>query len=118
MIAMLEPRSTTPPAVPLRDVPLSEGAHAALSAAKNVRDLIGRLLADGLAGDAAQVLVHVLPKRYAIAWACECIRLDAQRAPLSAADRACLEDAERWLADDRDENRRAAAAHAAAQNYK
>jgi hypothetical protein len=114
MVATLEPNSTVVAAELMRDMPLSEDAAPLLASARNPRDLIDKLLAAGLASDAVRVLLRALPKRYAIAFVCDCVRKDAGIKPLAAADAACLEIAEAWLVDDSDAKRREAAARAEA----
>jgi hypothetical protein len=117
MVAALEPTSTTKIEDIARGVTFSGPARALLSESRNPRDLLGRLLAKGLAYDAARLVVRALPKPYCVAWTCECIRSDAARRPLGSADALCLESAEAWLRDDADESRRLAADRAAAANY-
>jgi hypothetical protein len=89
---------------------LSADARARLDAALNVRRYVDRLLSDGLEADAIDVLVHVLPKRYAIAWGLECLQQAGLGDPAAdPVDRSAMAAAQRWLSDPTDENRRAAA---------
>ena len=89
---------------------LSADARARLDAALNVRRYVDRLLTDGLEADAIDVLVHVLPKRYAIAWGLECLQRSGLGDPeADPVDRSAMAAAQRWLTDPTDENRRAAA---------
>ena len=89
---------------------LSADARSRLDAALNVRRYVDRLLADGLEADAIDVLVHVLPKRYAIAWGLECLHQSGLGDPAAdPVDRSAMAAAQRWLSDPTDENRRAAA---------
>ena len=108
MVAALDPTSTIIPADLMRDLPLSDDGARLLPTARNPRELIDRLLAAGLAADAMRVLLRELPKRYAIAFLCDCIRKDAGATPLPPIDQACLESAEAWLVDDSDAKRRIA----------
>ncbi len=62
--------------------------------------------------DAVKFLAHALPKREAIWWACVCVR--AAGTNLAPKGTAALAAAEKWVADPKEENRRAAAAAAQA----
>jgi hypothetical protein len=87
---------------------LSEAARQRLDPSVNVRAFIDRLCAEGLHSDAVDVLTHLLPKQYCVAWACECVQeLNAHGAG-TPADIAALSVTKRWLADPSEENRRAA----------
>ena len=68
--------------------------------------------------DAVRLLMRALPKRYAVAWVCECFRRDAEREALSEEEAACVRCAETWIAEDSDANRRAGAERAEAMEYK
>ena len=114
MVATLEPNSAVVPAELMRDMPLSDDAAPLLARARNPRDLIDLLLAAGRTTDALRVLLRALPKRYAIAFVCDCIRRDAGITPLSPVDAACLASAEAWLVDDSDAKRRDAGERAEA----
>ncbi len=114
MVATLEPNSTVIPAELMRDMPLSDEAAPLLASARNPRDLIDKLLSLGLASDAVRVLLRALPKRYAIAFVCDCVRKSAGIKPLPPVDAGCLEVAEAWLVDDSDAKRREASARAEA----
>jgi hypothetical protein len=70
---------------------------------------IEELIERGEQADALGVAARALPKRYVVAWACECLK--SVLADLSTAndvDRAGLAVAQQWLADPTEENRRAA----------
>jgi hypothetical protein len=87
---------------------LSDAARQRLDPSVNVRAFIDRLCAEGLHSDAVDVLTHLLPKQYCVAWACECVQeLNAHGAG-TPADIAALSVTKRWLADPSEENRRAA----------
>lgn len=117
MTVSLESDATELPTELLLAVKLSDGARPVAATARNARELVDRLVELGLAIDAARVLVAALPKRYAIAWVCECIRREAGRAPLSPIDAGCVESAEAWLLDDGEERSRLAFERAAAARY-
>jgi hypothetical protein len=117
MVAALESTSTIKTEDIARGVNFSADARAMIGESRNPRDFLGRLLAKGLAYDAARVVVRALPKPYCVAWACECIRMEAAKKPLSSEDMGCLESAEAWLHTDGDESRRLAAERAEAANF-
>lgn len=117
MVAALESTSTIKTEDIVRGVKFTADARAMLSESRNPRDFLGRLLAKGLAYDAARVVVRALPKPYCVGWACECIRMEAAKKPLSPAEMGCLESAEAWLRSDGDESRRLAAERAEAANF-
>jgi len=73
-----------------------------------VRAFLDGLLADGLLSDSLDVIAHLLPKRYAIAWACECLQASLAEGDAGAVDRSAIATAQRWLKDPTEENRRAA----------
>lgn len=90
-------------------VALSGGALTILAGGANVRRCLDQLLDRGLPADALVLVARVLPKRYVVAWACECFKSVLAGSPVvSAADRAGLALAQQWLADPAEENRRAA----------
>ncbi len=62
--------------------------------------------------DAVRFLAHALPKREAVWWACVCARAAVANPPAKAA--AALQAAEKWVADPKEEHRRAAGAAAQA----
>lgn len=117
MVAALEPQSTVRIEDLAHGLAFSETARTMAREARNPRDLLVRLLAKGLAYDAARLVVRALPKPYCVAWACECIRSEISRRPLSPPEVSCLESAEAWLREDGDASRRLAADRAAAANY-
>ena len=86
---------------------LSDDARDRLRPELNVRRYLDALLADGMRADAIDVLSHALPKRYAIAWALECLQ-SADPATVSPIDRTALAAVQRWLQDPSEANRRAA----------
>ena len=87
---------------------LSDAARARLDPAVNVRAFIDRLCSEGLHSDAVDILTHLLPKQYSIAWGCECLQELNAHGTAAPADVAALSVTKRWLADPSEENRRAA----------
>lgn len=90
---------------------LSPEADIPLAGCADVADALTRLEAAGFAAEAVRLLAHALPKREAVWWACMCA---ANTAPgdLPEADRLARETAELWVRQQKDEQRRAAFAHA------
>lgn len=109
MVNAFDPASQVSAASLAQQMAFSRGAHAVLAGGGNVRHCLGELLKRGLAADALAVVARALPTRYAVAWACECLKstLPLQTAP-SEMDRAGLALAQQWLSDPSEENRRAA----------
>ena len=97
---------------------LSEAARQRLDPSRNVRSYIDALCQDGLHGDVLDILTHLLPRQYAIAWGCECLQALRGATPDDPADRAALSAAQRWLADPSEENRRSALELADRLGYK
>lgn len=109
MIPALDPSSSIAASGIAREVSLSDEARALLRDGVNVRGFLDALLAGGLPVDALLVMARALPKRYVIAWACDCLKgLFAQDGTANDVDRAGLSLAQQWLADPTEENRRAA----------
>jgi hypothetical protein len=109
MVTTFDPASQISASSLAQRLTLSNGAVAVLAAGGNVRRCLGELLDRGLPADALVLVARVLPKRYVVAWACECFKSLLVGLPqASAADRAGLALAQQWLADPAEENRRAA----------
>jgi hypothetical protein len=110
MVATLDPNSQIAAAGVARRLPLSRDALAALERdSGNVRRFLDQLLGSGLAADALILIAHTLPKRYVVAWACDCLKELLARAPgAKDVDRAGLSLAQQWLADPTEANRVAA----------
>lgn len=68
------------------------------------REAVQTLLDAGKGQDALKLLARLLPKRYVVAWVCQCAR--DQALPVEAKAGASL--AEKWVRDPSEENRRAA----------
>jgi hypothetical protein len=64
--------------------------------------------------DALKMIARLLPKRYAVAWLCQCTRDQ----PLSHEDKAGASLAEKWVREPNESNRRAAYEFANAGGYK
>lgn len=110
MVTALDPRSQASAASIAQPFPLSSEARALLGeSGGNLRRFLEDLLARGLPADALVVMARILPKRYVIAWACECLNTAFARDPATAdVDRAGLALAQQWLSDPTEERRRAA----------
>ena len=74
MVAALDPASQTPAASIVKRSQLSRDALAALDSGANLRGLLDDLLGRGLPADALTVIAQSLPKRYVVAWACDCLK--------------------------------------------
>ncbi|GAA0264126.1 hypothetical protein GCM10009126_32300 [Rhodanobacter caeni] len=72
------------------------------------------LLDAGEVPEALKLLARLLPKRYAVAWLCQC----ARDQPLAVEDRAGAVLAEAWVRDPDEDNRRAALDFASAGEYR
>ena len=107
MIGALDVNANLPCSTLLSVRRLSDAARGRMRPDMNVRRYLDALLEDGLPADAVDVLCHVLPKRYAIGWALECLQADGapERNPV---DRSALATVQRWLQDPSEDNRRAA----------
>jgi hypothetical protein len=93
---------------------LSTEAGAALRDGMAPRDAVDALLAADQAEAALKLLTRLLPKRYVVAWVCQCAR--DQPLPVEAKAGASL--AEKWVRDPSEENRRAAFEFASAGHYR
>jgi hypothetical protein len=108
MLQALDPHSRTSAEVLQSLGKLSDAARERLDPTMNVRGYIDRLCAEGLYGDVIDVLTHLLPKQYSVAWGCECLQGLPQQLEADPSQRAALAVAQRWLADPSEDNRRAA----------
>jgi hypothetical protein len=86
-------------------------AQAPLQGCADIGDAVARLEAGGFATEAVRVLAHALPKREGVWWACMCA-VNTAPADLGEPDRLARETAELWVRQQKDEQRRAAFAHA------
>ena len=89
-------------------------ANAVLRAEMTPQVAVQALLAADRPQDALTLLARLLPKRYAVAWVCQCAREQA----LSQEDRAGASLAEQWVREPSESNRRAAFEFAHAGGYK
>lgn len=76
-------------------------------------EAVQALLDAGRNGDAMALLARLLPKRFVVAWVCQCAR--GEELPMEARAGASL--AEKWARDPTEENRRAAFEFANAGDY-
>jgi hypothetical protein len=96
-----------------RPMRLSARATARLLPTMAPHTAVRTLLDDGLSADALSLLARLLPRRYAVAWVCQC----GSRQTLGEHDRAGLALAEAWLRDPGEAHRAAAAAFAKTHRY-
>lgn len=70
---------------------------------------VAALIERGQDAEALALVARALPKRYVVAWACECFKSVLAGSPATNdVDRAGLALAQQWLADPTEEHRRAA----------
>ncbi len=93
---------------------LSEPASALIRPDMSAQAAVQALVDAGQVQDALKLLARLLPKRYAVAWLCQCARDQA----LDPEDRAGASLAERWVREPNESNRRAALEFANAGGYK
>ena len=109
LVTAFDPASPVSAASLTQRLAVSGDAKLVLATGGNVRRCLDELIQRGLLPDALAVLSRALPKRYVVAWACDCLRgVLAGHADVSDEDRAGLALAQQWLADPTEENRRAA----------
>ena len=93
---------------------LSATASAKLTPEMAPQAAVQTLLDTGDTQDALKLLARLLPKRYAVAWLCQC----ARDQPLGLEDKAGASLAEKWVREPNEDNRRAAFEFANAGGYK
>ncbi|MET0331154.1 MAG: hypothetical protein ABW154_06975 [Dyella sp.] len=93
---------------------LGASARQLLRAELAPRAAVQALLDGDLAADALSLLARLLPRRYAVAWVCQC----ARQQPLSEHDAAGVALAEAWVRDPGETRRAAALSFAASHRYK
>jgi hypothetical protein len=109
LVSAFDPASQVSASSLMQRLALSRDAKAVLARGGNVRRSLDELMERGLSVDALAVLSRALPKRYVVAWACDCLRGTLATSPdMSDEDRAGLALAQQWLAEPTEENRRAA----------
>ncbi|HEY0198076.1 MAG TPA: hypothetical protein VGC19_05970 [Rhodanobacter sp.] len=97
-----------------RQMGLSAPAVASLQPDMTPQAAIRTLLGGGQTQDALKLLARLLPKRYAVAWLCQCARDQT----LAMEDKAGASLAEAWVREPAEGNRRAAFEFANAGGYK
>lgn len=93
---------------------LAEPARARLEPRMSPLQAVQSLLDGEQTQDALKLLARLLPKRYAVAWACQC----ARDLPLSLEDKAGAALAEQWVREPEESQRRAAFEFANAGGYR
>jgi len=96
------------------DMELSEPASQLLQPDMTAQAAVQALVGAGQVQDALKLLARLLPKRYAVAWLCQC----ARDQPLDPEDKAGASLAERWVREPNESNRRAAFEFANAGGYR
>jgi hypothetical protein len=92
---------------------LSASANARLQSTMTPHAAVQTLLDDGLTADALSLLARLLPRRYAVAWVCQC----GNRQTLAEHDRAGLALAQAWVREPGEGHCEAAASFAKANRY-
>src|SRR5512139_604546 len=91
MATVLDPQSQTPARSLTPPPAVSSAARAVLRTGANVRRCLDELMSRGLPADALALVARSLPKRYAVAWACDCLKTAFANDPLTTdIDRAGL----------------------------
>ncbi|WP_089237803.1 MULTISPECIES: hypothetical protein [Stenotrophomonas] len=96
------------------DMEIDTSARALLTPALTAAQAVQVLLQAGHVQAALQLAARLLPKRYVVAWLCQCARGET----LAPEARAGAMLAERWLRDPSEGNRRAAYEFATAGGYR
>lgn len=96
------------------EMELSPPASALLRPDMTPQAAVQALVGAGQVQDALKLLARLLPKRYAVAWVCQCARDQA----LDPEDKAGASLAEKWVREPNESNRRAAFEFASAGGYK
>lgn len=96
------------------EMELSEPALDLLKPEMTAQSAVQALVGAGQVQDALKLLARMLPKRYAVAWLCQC----ARDQPLTPEDKAGASLAEKWVREPNESNRRAAFEFANAGGYK
>jgi hypothetical protein len=118
MVSAFDPASQTSASSLTPRLALSSDAAEVLAGGGNVRRCLDELLERGLSADALAVVARTLPKRYVVAWACECFKgVLASLPAASNVDRAGLALAQQWLMEPTEEKRRAALEFAEAGEF-
>lgn len=96
------------------EMEIDAGARALLAAETAPQAAVAALLEHGRVQDALRLLARLLPRRYVVAWLCQCARDEA----LAPADRAGAALAERWVREPSEAHRRDAYEFASAAGYR
>ena len=96
------------------EMELSELSSARLRADMAPLAAVQSLIEAGETPEALKLLARLLPKRYAVAWLCQCARDQV----LDPEDKAGASLAEKWVREPNESNRRAAFEFANAGGYK
>lgn len=109
MLAALDPAAKSTSVELIDRAGVSDEAVECLESQANARKNVEALLKAGLVEDAIRLIAQALPKNYAIAWACSCLKrvLDPE-SPGDEGERDALRIVETWLADATEKNRQAA----------
>jgi hypothetical protein len=119
MVAALDPTSAVPASSLAGRFAVSDDAQSLLAGGANLRRYLDALVGRGLAADAMKVIAATLPKRYVVAWACECLKIAFAQDPKTLdVDRAGLALAQQWLSDPTEEKRQAAIDFAQSGEFK
>ncbi|CAB3751138.1 DUF6931 family protein [Paraburkholderia humisilvae] len=103
----------TPVLEAARQMRVSVRAQQHLRSEMEPRAAVQALLDADLAADALSLLARLLPRRYAVAWVCQCARQQA----LDEHDRAGIALAQAWVREPSEPNRADAAAFAKTHRY-
>ena len=118
MVSAFDPASQASASSLMPQVSLTSDGAFVLAGGGNVRSCVDELLDLGLAADALTVVAGTLPKRYVVAWACECLKGVLAGLPAATSvDRGGLALAQQWLTDPTEEARRAAMEFAEAGKF-
>lgn len=93
---------------------LSDGGKALLTPDAKPRAFLDLLIEKSFHDDAVMLMAHAMPKREAIWWACQCVRLSAKLSPAAAE---IIASAELYVAKPGDDVRRKTFALAEAANF-
>lgn len=96
------------------EMEVTEPAAALLKGDMTAETAVKTLAGAGHVQDALKLVARLLPKRYAVAWLCQCARDQA----LNPEDKAGASLAEKWVREPNESNRRAAFEFADAGGYK
>jgi hypothetical protein len=96
------------------EMEVTEPAAALLKGDMTAEAAVKTLAGAGHIQDALKLVARLLPKRYAVAWLCQCARDQT----LNPEDKAGASLAEKWVREPNESNRRAAFEFADAGGYK